>query len=71
MSEKTTFGQAAQENLEEVEQRMAEIEQQIDLDKCWDPSVETDAEDMELAHEYDRLIGSKQGLEKIIEDSFP
>jgi hypothetical protein len=67
----TTIQDAARDELPEIDERVAEIEAQIDPEECADPSVETDREDMELWQERDRLLFQKQRLEKIIEEGLP
>lgn len=67
----TTIQDAARDELADIEERVAEIESQIDVEACADPSVDTDREDMELWQERDRLLFQKDRLEKVIEEGLP
>jgi hypothetical protein len=64
----TTIQDAARDELADINERVDEIEAQIDPEECADPSVETDSEDMALWEERDRLLFQKQRLEKVIEE---
>ena len=51
--------------------RVAEIESQIDVKACRDPSVDVPSEDMELWQERDRLLWQKGRLEKVVDEGLP
>lgn len=67
----TTIQDAARDELADIDERVAEIEAQIDVDACRDSSVTTSAEDMALWEERDRLLFQKQRLEKVVEGGLP
>ena len=68
MSDYTDLQQQAADRLDEINARIGEIESQIDREACWNPSVDTDPDDMELAREYDRLVGEKQHCKRLLPD---
>jgi hypothetical protein len=67
----TTIQDAAREELADIDERVAEIESQIDVEACADPSVESSREDMELWQERDRLLFQKGRLQIVIEEGLP
>ena len=67
----TTIRDAARDELADIDERVAEIESQIDVEACRDPTERVDAEDMELWQERDRLLFQKQRLEKVVEEGLP
>jgi len=67
----TTIQDAARDELADINDRVAEIEAQIDVEACQDPSVETDREDMSLFEERERLLWQKGRLQKVIEEGLP
>lgn len=69
--ELTTFQRAAEQNLEEVEERLEEIRDQIKPQEVWDPSVDSTKDEQRLAEEYDKLLVSKSHLEEIVEHGLP
>jgi len=68
VSEHTAMQAAAADRLEEINARLDEIDSQIDRAACWNPTVETDADDMALAEEYDELLGEKQDCQRLLPD---
>jgi hypothetical protein len=67
----TTIQDAARDELADITERVAEIESQIDVEGCQDPSVDVPSEDMALFEERDRLLFQKQRLEKVVEEGLP
>ena len=68
MTDYTDLQQQAADRLDEINARLAEIDSQIDREACWDPSVDTDADDMALAEEYDELLTEKQHCKRLLPD---
>ena len=68
MSDYTDLQQQAADRLDEINDRLAEIDSQIDREACWDPSVNTDDDDMALAEEYDELLTEKQNCKRLLPD---
>jgi len=62
----TTIQDAVRDELADITERVAEIEAQIDVAACQDPSVDVPTEDMELWQERDRLLFEKQRLQKLL-----
>jgi len=67
----TTIQDAARDELADISERVAEIEAQIDVEACADPSVDVPSEDMALWEERDRLLWQKGRLEKVIGEGLP
>lgn len=67
----TTIQDAARDELADITERVAEIEAQIDVAACQDPSVDVSSEDMALWEERDRLLFQKQRLEKVVGEGLP
>jgi hypothetical protein len=67
----TAIQDAARDELADITERVADIEAQIDVAVCQDPSVDVPSEDMALWEERDRLLFQKQRLEKVIEEGLP
>jgi len=67
----TTIPDAARDELADITERVAEIESQIDVEACRDPSVDVPSEDMELWEERDRLLAKKGRLQKVIKEGLP
>lgn len=70
-SDLTTFQKAAKRDIKWIEERIEEIEEKIDYQDAWDPSVDTPKEERELAEQLDRLYLSKKDLEKIVDHGLP
>jgi len=68
MTEHTELQKQTADRLEEINARLDEIDSQIDREDCWNPTVETDADDMALAEEYDELLGEKQDCQRVLPD---
>ena len=62
----TTIQDAAREELADITERVDEIEGQIDVEACRDPTERVDAEDMELWEERNNLLFEKQRLQKLL-----
>jgi len=67
----TTIQDAARDELADIEECVAEIEAQIDVEACQDPSVETPQAEMALFEERERLLWQKGRLQKVIEEGLP
>jgi len=73
MTEKqqTRIQRAAQENIEEINERIEEIEEQIDYQQCCDPKYSMSEEENELFFEMEELLHSRSSLRKIVEEGLP
>jgi len=73
MTEKqqTRIQRAAQENIEEINERIEEIEEQIDYQQCCDPKYSMSEEENELFFEMEELLHSRSQLRKVVEDGLP
>jgi len=67
----TKIQEAAQENIEEINERIGEIEEQIDYQQCCDPKYSMSDEENELFFEMVRLLHSRSQLKKVVEDGLP
>jgi len=64
----TTIQDAARDELANITERVAEIEAQIDVEACRDPTTRVGADDMELWEERNNLLFEKQRLQKLLPD---
>ena len=71
MTGDTTIGKAAKQNLEEVEDRIDEIDNEIDYQQCCDPNYEMDDREKELFFEMENLLGQRTALRDIVENGLP
>jgi len=69
--ELTKIQRAAKENIEEINERIEEVEEQIDYQQCCDPKYSMSEEENELFFEMEELLHSRSSLRKIVEDGLP
>ena len=67
----TTFQRAARENIEEINERIEEIDELIDYEQCCDPNYSMTEEENQLFFEMEQLLASRSSLRKVVEDGLP
>ena len=69
--DETRIQQAARENVEEIQQRIDEIDDEIDYQQCCDPNYTMSEREKDLFWEMEKLLASRTQLEKVAEDGVP